>query len=403
MLPNGKGEVSRHKVKETWVGPQAAALWHFGRPFEEFATYLDELLKGGWAPDLIVISSLTSYWHSAIEKVLLRICNVLGPRYRSRTTIALYGAYPAIEPEHAEGQLAADLAFTASVDVSACEPDFALYLDQWKTPPLFFGLDIQAQDVADHLAMCIERQTRWDQRRGISRAQTITVAFLNENLCAPGSRLADLAKRAEQYQGRVRIDVICGAQPRSISVEHLHMLERLGARSIFIEYATLPDGSLDEEAYRAFREFLAIDRQRRRSGDHTELAGRDATTAFVNVGLPSDNIETIVRNTLVLNQVFQSVILKPFGYSPDIDPAPASVRRERWPLPAASSPQWFPYSGHGSTLSLDDYDNLMRWQGVVSKRVKSFSFDFLGEGRVPRLVRETLVEESWKRGRESRP
>jgi hypothetical protein len=39
----------------------------------------------------------------------------------------------------------------------------------------------------------------------------------------------------------------------------------------------------------------------------------------------------------------------------------------------------------------------MRWQGIVNKRVKSFTFDFLGNGTVPRLVRETLIEESWKR------
>jgi hypothetical protein len=65
-----------------------------------------------------------------------------------------------------------------------------------------------------------------------------------------------------------------------------------------------------------------------------------------------------------------------------------------------SSPQWFPYVDHGSTLTLADYDNLMRWQGIVNKRVKSFTFDFLADATVPRLVRETLVEESWKRKRE---
>ena len=123
----------------------------------------------------------------------------------------------------------------------------------------------------------------------------------------------------------------------------------------------------------------------------------------MNVGLPADDLVTIVRNTLLLNQYFQAIILKPFGYSPDVDPAPAPIRRERWPQPAASSPQWFPYCGHGSILTLADYDDLMRWQGIVSKRVKSFTFDFLADANVPKLVRETLVEESWKRKREGRP
>src|SRR5687767_2063941 len=89
MLPGSKGDVPRHKVKETWTGPGTPSLWHFGEPFEKFDAFLDDLLKRGWVPDLILVSSLTSYWHVAIEKVLLRICNILGPSHRLRTTLAL--------------------------------------------------------------------------------------------------------------------------------------------------------------------------------------------------------------------------------------------------------------------------------------------------------------------------
>jgi hypothetical protein len=402
MFPEEDGSIPRHKVKETWTGPHGGALWHFGQPFEKFDRYLDELLKRGWVPDAIIVTSLTSYWHGAIEKLLLRMCNLLGPKYRTGTTIALYGAYPVIEPEHAERQLEADVAFTSFVDVGACMPDFQLYFEQWKRPPLYFGLDIEAGDVAEHLAMCLSLQSGWDRRCGVSRPQNITVAFLNEDICGRKSRLAELAKQAERYEGRVRIDGICGVKPRSVGNEQLEMLARLGTKSIYVEYGTRADGRLDEEAYTPFRESLMSNRKRRRDGDETELPARDAITAFVNLGLPGDDIETMVRNTLLLNQYFQASILKPFGYSPDIDPAPTDVRRERWPMPAVSSPQWFPYIGHGSTLTLEDYDNLMRWQGIVNKRVKSFTFDFLADATVPKLVRETLIEESWKRKAEGR-
>ena len=269
-----------------------------------------------------------------------------------------------------------------------------------RKPPLYFGLDIEAGDVAEHLAMCLSLKDGWERRLGVQKPHPITVAFLNDDICSAKSRLAELAKQADRYEGRVRIVAICGVKPQSVGGDELEMLARLGTKSIHIEYAVRGDGRLDEEAYVPFREFLASDRERRRGGDETELSARDAITAFVNLGLPIDDIATIVRNTLILNQYFQAIILKPFGYSPDFDPAPADIRRERWPLPAASSPQWFPYVRHGSALGVDDYDNLMRWQGIVNKRVKSFTFDFLADSTVPKLVRETLVEESWKRKRE---
>ena len=51
----------KHKVKETWTGADSdAQLWHFGQPFEEFERSMAKLANGGWRPNLIYITSLTS-------------------------------------------------------------------------------------------------------------------------------------------------------------------------------------------------------------------------------------------------------------------------------------------------------------------------------------------------------
>ena len=56
-------------------------------------------------------------------------------------------------------------------------------------------------------------------------------------------------------------------------------------------------------------------------GNTVALALRCALSSTVTAGdLPSDDLDMVVRNSLTLNRYFQSVILKPFGYSPDIDP-----------------------------------------------------------------------------------
>src|SRR4051812_19508993 len=63
MFPEADGSVPKQKVKETWTGAdEDDQLWHFGQAYEAFDRELRTLAAGGWAPDLILISSLTSYW-----------------------------------------------------------------------------------------------------------------------------------------------------------------------------------------------------------------------------------------------------------------------------------------------------------------------------------------------------
>ena len=64
--------------------------------------------QDGWVADWIIVTSLTSYWHSAIEKLLPKLILRLGRRHRPTTTIALCGYYPLFECDHAADQWDAD-------------------------------------------------------------------------------------------------------------------------------------------------------------------------------------------------------------------------------------------------------------------------------------------------------
>ena len=235
---------------------------------------------------MTVVSSLTSYWHVSIEKFLVRLCNVLGPAARPRTTIALYGGYPRFEAEHAETQRDADVAFTESVDTAGGAPDFELYLADGGSLPQFFGLDIEESDVSEHVRYCITLRDGLAKRRGLRPRGVVNVVFFNDDLFGAKSQLKRAADGADRYNGRVRVDAICGVQAQSASRDSLELLAAIGTEALFVEYATKPDGRLDEEAYAPFREFLVRDVASRRGGGEAELAARDAVTAFVNVGLP---------------------------------------------------------------------------------------------------------------------
>jgi hypothetical protein len=395
MFPDATGSVKKHKVKETWTGSERdRQLWHFGRPFEEFEAWIGSLIqREKWTPDCIVVTSLTSYWHEPIEKLLPKVCTRLGRKARERADIVLYGNYPRIEPEHASGQLDADVAFTSTVDTRGSPPDWTLYED---VPPLFYGLDVAEPNLLRTLEGCWTSHTQMHPKVGRQKPPAMTIAFLNDDIWCEGSRIEDVVKFRRDREPEMAIDGIAGIVPLSLTAERLGVMKEAGFRSLFVEHARLDGGALDAKCYEALREALEIEEHQKRIGVASTAWLDGAVTGFVAVGLPGDDMDCIVQTTLELNSYFQSIIMKPFGYSPTFDPSSAARRRELWSTPADSSPQRFPYVGRGSKLTLDDYSNLLAWQNLLNKRVKGATFDFLGRGLVPRLVRETLVGESWK-------
>jgi hypothetical protein len=402
MLPDENGQVSKHKVKETWKGSDDdAQLWHFGQPFAAFERVLAGFKAEGWRPDLIVVSSLTSYWHVSIEILLPKLCIHLGRERREATKICISGNYPRFEPDHAANQADADVAFTSSVDTSAYCPDFELYSASGQLPP-FFALDINAPQVGEHLRYCLGLKAD-AQRVGNTRPPAITVAFFNEDVCSDHSQISQVVNFAQAHPRQLGVEGISGIDPVSLSYDRLNQLKLAGFRSLFVEHARLPGGGIDVSRYEALLSYLDEEAHRKKSGQAASAwLERGNVTGFVAMGLPDDDIDQLVHSTLTVNSYFQAVILKPFGYSPSVDQLPEHRRRKRWSEPYRSSPQWFPYVGNGSSLSRADYENLVRWQNVLNKRVKGSTFDFLDSGVVASLVRETVVAESWKRHMEVR-
>jgi hypothetical protein len=403
MLPDESGAVPKHKVKETWTGAaDDLQLWHFGRPLEDFSgTFRQWIHREGWIPDAIIVTSLTSYWHRSITKLLVDVCNVLGRKHGKRTKKILYGNYPRYEPEHAEAQAVADVALVSGVDTLGCAPDFGLYIAAEKRLPAFFSLDICDPKVTEHLQYCVDVHGEFLKTRGLplSRRVPFTVAFFNDDVCSPLSRLADVATFATTHPKLLAFEGIAGVIPATLTPARLEQLRVAGFRTLFVEHARTPGGGPDLAVYAPLFELLRAEQAERSRGRNTWLTGN--ATGFVNIGLSDDDMDELVRSTLVLNSHLGAIILKPHGYSPLLDDASVMERRRRWREPRESSPQWFPYVGNGATLTRDDYDNLIRWQNVINRRVKGTTFDFLDAGTVARLVRETLVAESWKPHRET--
>ncbi len=392
MFPGETGAVQKRLVKD---GTQTG-LWHFGTSHEDFGTWFSQLIgHERWRPTIILITSLTSYWHVSIEKLLLNISQILGPKHRNKVQICLYGAYPRFEPEHAEWQYAADLAFTRSVDTTGCAPDHELYL---KPPhmrlPNFAALDVRDASVHEHAEQLLELKDTVAKNAGNTRAQALTLAFFNEDVGAELDGLRAIAELVEKKsRSRITVHGICGIRAASLGKEALELMGLAGFRTLYVEHERTAGGGLDKTSYTHICETYRTCRRAHRRGEQTWL-DRDGVTGFVNVGLPDDDMDRIVETTLELNEMFGSVIIKPWGWDPKVGP---EERATQWEEPREASPQWYPYANNSSKLTTEDYQNLMRWQNILNTRVKGTTFDFLDDGTIARLVRETLTAESWKR------
>jgi hypothetical protein len=392
MFPSETGEVEKKLVKD---GTQQG-LRHFGTSHEDFSSWFTHLIgREGWCPTCIIITSLTSYWYGSIEKLLNNIFQTLGPKHRKKVQICLYGAYPRLEPEHAECQWA-DIAFTCSVDTLGCAPDHELYL---KSPhnrlPQFAALDIRDDHVHEHAEALFDLKVRSAKKSGNDRAQALTIAFFNDDVGVEVDGLRRMATLVDaNSRSQFILHGICGIRAQSLSTDTLDLMSSAGFRTLYVEHERAPGGALDRERYSHVYDAYQRCRQAHRRGQENAWLARDGVTGFVNVGLPDDNMDLIVKTTLELNEMFGSVIIKPWGWSPEVGPA---KRSENWDDPKQASPQWYPYANGTSQLATDDYRNLMRWQSILNTRVKGMTFDFLDDGKVAKLVRETVVSESWKR------
>jgi hypothetical protein len=294
MRPEGDGNVPKQKGKETWTGAAADdQLWHFGQSYDVCDRELRALAASDWTPDVILISSLTSYWHVSIEKLLIRICTYLGPKRRKKTTICLYGNYPRLEPSHAERQMAADVALTKTVDTRGSCPDFQLYVAANKRLPAFCALDIEDPKVGDHLEQCLELYDFTQrQQRGVSRRVSLTVAFFNDDVCSASSQLESVVSFAERHPRQLVVEGIAGIEPRSLSASALARVKRARFTSLFVEHARLPGGGIDTSAYDSLITFLLNEEHAKKS---TAIRGTAMTranvTGFVAMGLPDDDID----------------------------------------------------------------------------------------------------------------
>jgi hypothetical protein len=370
MLPKA-GKVGRSKCSsdhEIEVCGHRYPLWWYGKSETDFSNYLDAF-SYSTRPTQVLITSLTSYWWKGISYIVPLIKSKIDD-----VPIAVYGPYASLETEHASENSHANVVLTGAIDLTKCPADFAPYGRQ---KPEFCGLDL--------------RDDNWPQEV-IDKAQlgVTDFVFFNDDILqdAPHAllpKLRILNKRTSSGKRRIRFHALCGLQPSSFTEEAAKEMKELFV-SLNFEYEVGDDKELNVEAYqKAKAAYEAVNFN----------LDADQLTGFVLIGLPSDNLERIIRHTLNLFQIFGSVILKPYTPSPGKEYDDYRKHLETGEIERLS-PHFFPFaSAQINDLTHQEYDELYTLAASLNCKVRSKAFDLFPGTLAFEMIKTSLSREVW--------
>lgn len=376
LLPDERGTLPRFKHVVDAGGESGARLWfRFGQPWKAFDSFLDHLLSQGWLPGTVWLTSLTSFWWQTIPLVAARVRSKLrDPR------IIAYGNYPVLEAAHAmEACFGVDILVSDYLDLREWPADFSLYGGSRLG---FRSLDVRSPSCTDEIADAV--------RHGVGH-----LAFFNDNIFADfETRLGAILEEVAANGWRLQFHGICGIEPRSFPVEHVHLLAKAPFSELHLEPATNENGDIDEATYSRILSALEEAGYVHRRGGGWQSDAHRVLSGFVWIGRPDENLDGLVGNAMRVHQLTGMAIPKLYS------PTPGSVEHAQLKAargdiePEDISPHRLPFAELNG-ISRDDYDDLFRLTALLNYKVRSSTFDFLGPSFLAQVVRDSLEAGRW--------
>lgn len=349
--------------------------WRFGRLPSDIAAQLLAFKREGWQPDEVYIHGFTTFWWEGVVEAIKMIRHCFPD-----THIILFGAYPTLACEHAAEQSGADIIAIGDISELAGLP---LDLSHYPTPPFFTYLSVgtiqrSADDLIDEFLSKITPRQHSSER-------VWQFAFADH----------DVVKRyPEQFRALLTwcIDHSCKVSFFALGNLHPHdlvedpelasLLKRAGFKQlVFADDRHLPRSNEAREAllddyHRAIEHCIAAGYQER-----TEML-----VASVSLGRRGEDPEEVVAFMTKLAHVAGSLMIIPY------QPTPAECS-PTLPLEMQNG-KLFPFAEENQ-LSFRGYQDILGLAAVLNAKYRSQTFDFLGDGLISRLVRESLVTGSW--------
>jgi hypothetical protein len=344
--------------------------WRFGVSNHGLARQLRELARSPWAPDQIYVECLTTFWWQGAAEVA-----ELARRQFPQSHITIVGSYARLAADHARRYTVAD--------EIRCEPwpglsDLPAALSVYANPPAFSYVSVgdgqrSAEEVVDEI------------RVAATKHRVGHFAFLDH---AVASRHPALYRSILEKLIDERIEVSFYA-PGNIAASDLvaqpslaGLMKRAGCVQIFFsdDRDAPPDPRVEGKIVDDYRKAAAL------CHEAGFRARTDALVGSVCIGRGGENIEQRARLATVVAHHIGSVILWPYQPPPDLQSAQALENQNGKLFPLRQE----------NGLTYRDYAGLLGLAVVLNAKYRTRTFDFLGDGLVPRLFRNSLERRAWE-------
>jgi hypothetical protein len=345
--------------------------WRFGRLPSELASQLIACKREGWLPEEVFLLGATTFWWEGVAET-----TSLVRRHFPHARLILAGAYPTLAPDHAAQECGPDILAVGQIEGLAGLPlDLTLY-DALPTFT-FLSIGTEQRSAVDLLE---ELHALLTPSRGPERVWQVAFADHDVARRYPDQFRAVLHACIER-KCKVSFFALGNLSPRDLvdDPELASLLFRAGFKQlVFADDRDLP---LAEDARKALLEDY------RRAIVRCVAAGyqarTDALVASVCLGRPGEDPGEVVAFMTRLAHVAGSLIVVPYQPSPsECDPSLALEQHNG---------KLFPFA-----RDFRAYQDILGLASVLNAKYRSHTFDFSGDGLISRLVRTSLVTESWR-------
>jgi len=319
-------------------------------------------------------AAIDNFWWQAVPLVAGLVKTKL-----KTPKIILCGNYPVLETVHAAHFCSGiDALISQHLDLVSCAADFSLYEER---RPQFCALDLRYDGVIQEITDAMSH--------GVSH-----FAFFNENIFEDfENRLKPILLETERRRWNIWFHGICGVECGNFPLEDAKLLAAAHFSELHMEPQFNSGGLVDEPALRDV--MLGCERAglAARRGDGWEQ-GSSSLSMFLWIGRPRDDLERLVWNALKLVQLAGTVIPKPYSPTPGTEDYKRLAHLRRDLQPEDISPHRLPFAVVNG-VEKTDYVDLYRLTAFLNLKVRSRSFDFLGNGYLAGVIRKLLADRKW--------